>query len=165
MTQKELAQLIEVDTSSIRNYETGRSTPRSSKLGELEEALQISLSEPVPLMTPEHLQLKPDGIREDDWRSELQSLYESWLQMVKDQAATFPPFPTPNIEANAAILARQTQLWGHDVVAPPFRGGVSYRLVTDKHGKRDWKSNVQEESSEGADRQPGNCGSTEEPTD
>lgn len=150
MTQRELAQRIQVDPSSVRNYETGRSIPRALILRKLGRVLQISLRRPVSPMTPHQLRLKPGSISEEEWRSELQGLYEFHLQSRKDFDAV-SGFATPDIELEAAVSARQTQLWAHDVVPNPSRGGPTYKLTTDDQGRKVWKSNVRESAVEEED--------------
>jgi len=152
MTQKELAARISVDPSSVRNYETGRSTPRASTLGRLEEVLGVSLRNPIALMTPHHLELKPDSISEEDWRLELKYIYESQVAHLKafNEVAKVPGW---DIEAEAAVAARHVQLWAHNLPTT-FPFGPSYRLVTDPSGKQRWESNVRESPADsGVDKE------------
>lgn len=137
LTQTELAGLVGVDPSSIRNYETGRSTPRGPTLRALEGHLKIPLRDPPALMTEEHLSRMPNGFSEELWEQELRALYKSWLGIMRDQEEASGML-NPDMERTAAILARQSHLWAHGIIETPFGGGVTYRFDPDQGENGAW---------------------------
>lgn len=149
---RELSEYIGCNKSSIVDWEKGKRLPTPIYQAKLAKCLGGSLRDEKFPVTPEYLAFRPEHIPEAAWIKGLQSVFKQQLS-VSSEMYSNSGLTLADVEEHAAVLARQIQLWSHNVVPNPFGSGVHYRLTTNASGKKDWVSNVRKSESKEADSQ------------